>query len=280
MTMSLGRNDPCHCGSGEKYKKCHLEADQAARDAADLKSARTADAIDVPDRRAMEGMLAGIGRAFGGRQRGKRSALDDAQDVMYGAWEARTVERRISLAREALAISDDCADAYVLLAQESTRSEQDAKALYEKGVAAGERALGPQAFKDDAGHFWGLLETRPYMRARHGLAQCLWHSGDRDAAIQHFSEMLRLNPNDNQGVRYELAACLLEAGRDENLASLLDQYKDDGTAFWVYAKALLAFRQRGDVAASRKLLTAAVKTNPHVPGFLLGRKKLPRRLPD
>ncbi|MEO8499718.1 MAG: SEC-C metal-binding domain-containing protein [Vicinamibacteria bacterium] len=29
-----GRNDPCHCGSGKKYKQCHLEKDeQAARDA-------------------------------------------------------------------------------------------------------------------------------------------------------------------------------------------------------------------------------------------------------
>lgn len=28
-----GRNDPCHCGSGKKYKKCHLAADDnAARD--------------------------------------------------------------------------------------------------------------------------------------------------------------------------------------------------------------------------------------------------------
>lgn len=23
-----GRNDPCWCGSGQKYKKCHLAADQ------------------------------------------------------------------------------------------------------------------------------------------------------------------------------------------------------------------------------------------------------------
>jgi len=23
-----GRNDPCHCGSGEKYKRCCMEADQ------------------------------------------------------------------------------------------------------------------------------------------------------------------------------------------------------------------------------------------------------------
>jgi len=26
-----GRNDPCWCGSGQKYKKCHLEEDQAER---------------------------------------------------------------------------------------------------------------------------------------------------------------------------------------------------------------------------------------------------------
>jgi preprotein translocase subunit SecA len=29
----LGRNDPCWCGSGKKYKKCHMEADLAAASA-------------------------------------------------------------------------------------------------------------------------------------------------------------------------------------------------------------------------------------------------------
>lgn len=27
-----GRNDPCHCGSGEKYKKCHMAADKAVEE--------------------------------------------------------------------------------------------------------------------------------------------------------------------------------------------------------------------------------------------------------
>ena len=27
---AAGRNDPCPCGSGRKYKKCHLRADEAA----------------------------------------------------------------------------------------------------------------------------------------------------------------------------------------------------------------------------------------------------------
>ena len=30
---NIGRNDPCHCGSGKKYKKCHEDKDAAAKSA-------------------------------------------------------------------------------------------------------------------------------------------------------------------------------------------------------------------------------------------------------
>lgn len=30
-TKKVGRNAPCHCGSGKKYKKCHERSDEAAR---------------------------------------------------------------------------------------------------------------------------------------------------------------------------------------------------------------------------------------------------------
>lgn len=35
--MKLGRNDPCHCGSGQKYKKCH-QAEDDAKVSAELKA--------------------------------------------------------------------------------------------------------------------------------------------------------------------------------------------------------------------------------------------------
>jgi hypothetical protein len=35
----LGRNDPCHCGSGKKYKACCLDKDEAAERAARAKAA-------------------------------------------------------------------------------------------------------------------------------------------------------------------------------------------------------------------------------------------------
>ena len=128
--------------------------------------------------------------------------------------------------------------------------------------------------EEDAGLFWGLLETRPYMRARAGLAQALWTSGDRDEAIAHYREMLRLNPGDNQGLRYVLAAALLEIGDDEALQELLKAYDQDGSPYWTYTKALLAFRAAGATKQAGTLLAEAVRSNAHVPAFLSGGKEL------
>ena len=163
------------------------------------------------------------------------TALEEAQELIYEALET-TGARRLALARRALERSPDCADAYVLLA-EATGDPGEARALYEQGVRAGERALGPVAFRDDAGHFWGILETRPYMRARHGLAAVLWHLGEREAAIGHLRDLLRLNPGDNQGLRYTLATWLLATGDDAALEDLLGQYPEEGSATWAYAHA-------------------------------------------
>ncbi len=186
--------------------------------------------------------------------------------------------KRVELAKEALELSPDCADAYVLLA-EQTKSRKEALELFEKGVAAGERALGPATFQNDVGRFWGVIETRPYMRAREGLASLLWTMGRRDEAIGHLQEMLRLNPNDNQGVRDTLVGWLLAEGSHEKLVRLLEQYDDD-SATWAYTKALVAFRQDGDTAETRKLLKLAKAANKHVPAYLLNQKPLPRARPD
>jgi tetratricopeptide (TPR) repeat protein len=192
--------------------------------------------------------------------------LEKAQELMYRAFEARG-RRRIQMARKALELSADCADAYVVLAEESHATD-DARALYEQAVGAGERALGPDVFAQEAGHFWGLVSTRPYMRARLGLAQSLEDLDRRDEAIEHYRELLRLNPGDNQGVRYAFLAALVLAGRDAETAVLLEQFGDEPTALWSYGRALAVFRREGDSHAARECLRTALRTNRHVPQFL------------
>jgi tetratricopeptide (TPR) repeat protein len=292
---AVGRNDPCPCGSGKKYKKCcgalsptNPASPQPAAAPLPFGRLSTERAMAEMERlladrefASLEEMNAYLQRAMAGPRRarpGPRTPLERAQELMYDAWEA-SGGRRVRLAREALALSPDCADAYVLLAEETAGSAAEARDLYAGGVAAGARALGLEAFEQVAGRFWNVLETRGYMRAQAGLASCLWLEGRRRDAIETWSEMLRLNPGDNQGVRYLLLAGLLEEGEDARAAALLKSYPGEGAASWAYARALLAFRSGGDTPQAKRARTSAIEANPHVPAYLTGAREPPGRMP-
>ena len=58
-----GRNDPCWCGSGKKYKKCHLEADEEAE-----RNAPEEDENDFTANEAMEGLLSTAQRSLTPRE--------------------------------------------------------------------------------------------------------------------------------------------------------------------------------------------------------------------
>jgi len=265
-----------------------------------LDAPRPAKRGGIPDRRSMERVLAEVERfmarsdfddmeeanqaiqerfvgSFDEIPSTATTPLENAQDLVYRAVEARG-RRRTQLARKALELSADCADAYVLLAEQAA-SPEAARDLYAQAVAAGERALGPLTFEEDAGHFWGMVRTRPYMRARFGLARCLEELGQGDEAIGHYQELLRLNPNDNQGVRDILLPALLATGRDGEAGALLKQFDDDISATWRYGWALWTFRQERDSRLARDRLRAAVRANHHVPKYLTGGAEWPGPLP-
>ncbi len=212
--------------------------------------------------------------------RASETALDKAQDLIFQAWETRSRAQRIKLARRALTISPDCVDAFNLLAEDNAETPAESCAFYEAGMKAGERTLGKDFFKQNQGHFWGLIETRPYMRARFGLAVTLRRLGRMDEADKHLRELLRLNPNDNQGVRYELISLLSEIGDTAAVDKLMAQYEDDASAEWQYTAALNAFRKHGAGAKADDLLAKAIAFNPHVPNYLLMRKPMPPELPE
>lgn len=206
-------------------------------------------------------------------------ALTRAQELVYDAWEADTPRKAIRLAKRALAISKRCADAHIVLAEASAKGIVDKRRHYERGVAAGEAAIGRRGFEEAAGEFWGFIETRPYMRARECLGECLWDLGEREAAIGHYRDMLRLNPIDNQGLRWILATWLLAVEDHDVLEKLLAQYEGDAFVYWPYTRTLLSFRQ-GDESAARAALRKGWDANPHVPDLLLGVTFLPEEPPD
>jgi tetratricopeptide (TPR) repeat protein len=200
-----------------------------------------------------------------------------ARSLIYDALQTDG-KQRYKLAEEALALNPNCVDAYVILA-EKTKSLEEAILLYEKGLLAGERDLGKNFFQENKGYFWGLLETRPYMRAKQHYAEALSHLGKITEAVQQFEELLELNPMDNQGVRYSLFVAYMNAGEYQKAGNLLSEY-DEGTANGAYNKLLLELSEKGFSKKALLLLKAAKKENKFVIPYLIGKKRLPAYPPD
>lgn len=95
MSAKPGRNDPCWCGSGKKYKKCHLDADDGAARA-------HAKALDEARRDAAlsEGAPEGVTvRAVEPARDDPHEAADARFDV---AWASADLDARVALIRRAV----------------------------------------------------------------------------------------------------------------------------------------------------------------------------------
>jgi hypothetical protein len=171
-------------------------------------------------------------------------------------------------------------DAYILLAEEEATSDEERCALYLEAVRVGERELGPESFEYNRGMFWQIVETRPYMRAKAGLAQSLIEVGDESGAIQQHKDILSLNPGDNQAIRYPLIDLLLLKKDEPNyLAYLFERYKGDCMAHFLYNRALW-FYSKHKMPEANVALRNALMRNPYVPIYLLGIAPLPSVIPQ
>ena len=201
-----------------------------------------------------------------------------AQELTWDAWEAETPEKKISLAKKALKIFPGCTDAYNVLAIHET-SNAKAAAHYRKAIEAFHKNNGEQFFRENSGFFWGLIETRPYMRAMEGYGMCLWENGAQEAAIAAYQTMLALNPNDNQGVRYTLVSWLLLLEKNEDARALIKTYDDDAGLAMSFGKLLLDIIEKKSKTAINKSYQLAIKYNPHTVPFILKKKRLPKNPP-
>jgi tetratricopeptide (TPR) repeat protein len=205
-------------------------------------------------------------------------ARHEAQELAFDAMEAESEAEARKLAKRALRKDPDCVDALVVLAGIESDSPKKMIEALQNAVAAGERSLGAEFFKENKGHFWGLLDTRPYMRALEQLAALLRAEGINLDAIKHYEKMLVLNPNDNQGVRDPLLGLYLALGSLDEAGKLLHTYKDDASANFAWGRVLERFLS-GDLPGAAAALKKARKTNSFVELYLSGQRTSPEKCP-
>ena len=149
--------------------------------------------------------------------------LDEAYEILDKAYEADSLKEATKLAKQALKKCDYCLDATIFLAnleKNTLKIEQ----IINEGIDKEKKRLTKEGFfeKDNIGHFYGIFETRPYIRGLYFKAQYLATLSRLKKAREVCLEILRLNSNDNMGARYLLMA--VDAGLEDE-KDLLKIYK-------------------------------------------------------
>ena len=206
-----------------------------------------------------------------------QTKLEEANHLNDDAWEQGDTIAGIKAAYRALEHSPYCADAFNYLSLYSKYYEEK-YLLSKRAVLVGKAALGDLYIKKNTGHFWSILETRPYMRALLGLADCYWEKREFELTIEIYREMLKLNPSDNQGVRYALGYLLLLLDRRDELEHFFIEHGEEESCFMLYTKALYLFRIGS--ADADQTLQRAIAANKHVYGYISGEEYLPYRIPE
>jgi len=265
--IKIGRNDPCPCGSGKKYKNCCLGKDRE-------------EAPSRGDKKNVDYLFNVMEKEL---SRMSESNITKAQDLTYDGWEALEVDLQEAekLFKQALKLNPNLADAYNGLAaiDEEKGNLRSAEKYYRKAYEKAKLALGTEAAK--AFSWWSELDTRPYMRARHGLGLVLSATGRFDEAISEFKELLRRNPNDNQGIRYLVAPTYLIGGKIEEALKEFKWYelhykKDIPDPHYLLSWGLALYLD-GQYESSAIKFRATVFSNPYLIPVILGGR--PRILP-
>lgn len=131
-------------------------------------------------------------------------------------------------------------------------------------------ALIPKGFRGRI--LWGHLGNRFYHRLLWLQLRLHHEQGASDAAARVARKMLRLNPNDNLGVRYALPFLLLEQGAVAAAKRSLKALSDEPGLTAAATRAFVAFAEDKPAEFRRELATALF-TLPALRAFLLNDNK-------
>ena len=140
---------------------------------------------------------------------------------------------------------------------------QEAAAEYERAFEIGSKAL-PTDF--DGRIEWIRLDNRPFLRAAYGLALVRLKTGKRTEAIRLMEQLLRWNPNDNQGVRLSIGSEYLRAGHRTKAGKVLREHADEYPPYR-YELGLLHLQKQKWAEAATSLRRGFVD-NPYIAEIL------------
>lgn len=204
---------------------------------------------------------------------------DIAQEICWSASDIRDdipEGRRYikKLAKKALDYFPNCADAYALLASYSeTPKKQLEFAL--QGKIAFEEDYGLSFIEKNRGFFWGITETRPYIRVLWHYSEALRKLGENKKAVECMEYMLELCPEDNIGIRYQLFYLYIKMGLFNQVKKMFFAHNEESTEFLYGRLLLLLAENSSNISEMNFVYKKALDENKFIPSYLLRKDDIP-----
>lgn len=209
----------------------------------------------------------------------ENTILDDAYELLEVAEHAKTKKQAIKLAKEAYELCPDCFDAILFQVDLEENSLKREKLLNEGLDFERERLEDEEYFtKNNIGHFYGLFETRPYIRGMYSKASYCLIDGKVKQARDICKEILRLNENDNTGARYLLMAIYATLEEEKDMIDLYNKYPEENLV--MLFPLFVLYYKLGNYDKAKEYLKRINKANPDFIKFFKGTIKRNENIPD
>ena len=204
--------------------------------------------------------------------------LDDAYELLEQAEQAKSEKQAIKLAKQAYEKCPACFDA-ILFQVDLEKNALKRDQLLNEGLKKEEERLKKEKYfsKDNIGHFYGIFETRPYIRGLYMKMCYLILDGKYKMAINTGKEILRLNENDNTGARYNLLALYALLEDETSLLDLYNKYEEENLEM-LFPMFVFYYKQENDQKA-KKYLQRIEKANPHFLKYYQGKINMDENTP-
>ena len=195
-----------------------------------------------------------------------RTADDIFDEGMEHWWDGER-PRAAKAFRRALKLDSQHADAHNHLGIVSleARKLKEAELHFRAAIEGGQRHLE----RDGEEVHWGFITNRPYLRGLANLALVLAAQKKWPEVLAIHQRMLKLNPNDNQGVRWMIGVEYLRVGDNDGAVDAFQKvmHEEVGCAFGL---ALALLRRNGRSAKVGEALLTGFAANRYVAPMLLG----------
>lgn len=192
---------------------------------------------------------------------------ETAEDFLDLCDSAKSKKQALKYAKKALELEPENIDAQIIVANLSSDSAEVLLKKYKKLIAqANEKMEADGWFSDEyMGRFWGLWETRPYMRLRAEYVDLLINCSMLGLAVNECKDLLRLSESDNLGMRYRLMHLFVHFEDEKSALGLLDEYDEQSTMFLLPLSIL--YYRLGNLSAANKYLQKLRAVNEDTEDF-------------